>query len=128
LTHDELHAHACMIPCLRRRLARSTLRHFTLRRACCSFEVYEIDCASPLTGSATRRRDEFLHLLFAPFSPVYVCVCARVLYVSPLSPLPFFNFLIKSDLALLSRVRGSIPENESLILRRGGFDGSSDLM
>lgn len=62
------------IPCVRRHLLHSTRRHFTLRRACCSFKAYEIDCVSPLTGSA--RRDggrEFLHLPFA-FFLLYLCV------------------------------------------------------
>jgi len=53
-----------------------------------------------------------------PCSPLFLpTMCARA--CARVSPPPFFNFLIKSDLALLSRVRGSIPGNESFILHRG---------
>lgn len=83
-------------------LPRSIPRHFTLRRACYSFEVYEIGCASPLTGSTAKRRDEFLRSLFVAF------------FLPPSAPPPFFfNFPVKGDLVpSFSQVYESIPETD----------------
>lgn len=106
LTRDRCCTHTRVISHVRRHL-RSTPRHFTLRRVCCSFEIYEIGCASPLTGSAAKRRDEFspvCHFFLHPSSlslslSLYVCM-----YVFVYSLL--FNFLVKDDLT----VYGLIPE------------------
>lgn len=92
--------HTRVISRVRRHLLRSTPWHFTLRQVCCSFEVYEIGCASPLTGSAARRRDEFLHPLFTTFffpPSSFVCACLCTPF--------FFNFLVKDDLRIRINIR-----------------------
>lgn len=94
---------------VRRRLLRTIQRHFTLRRASCSFEVYEIGCASPLTGSVAR--DDGMNSCFSspppspfvPFFPLpFICMYVTYTCASP----SFFHFLVK----VWSRGLFDIPE------------------
>lgn len=105
---------------VRRHLFRFTPRHFTLRRVCCSFEIYEIGCASPLTGSAAKRRDEFLHSLFAAF---FFLPSSFVRMYVFMYPVLFLIFL--SKMILVYKCADQY-QSGFLILCQNGFDGSSD--
>lgn len=111
-----------------RRHLRTIQRHFTLRRACCSFEVYEIGCASPLTGSIASDGGMNSCPLPRPLlplfsSPIYLYI--RNVYVHVQSSFFFLIFLSKTI------PRHSVYPNpylkcEHLIFRRSSFVDLSD--
>lgn len=125
LSYDRYYTHTHMLSRVHRLLLRTIQRHFTLRLSCCSFEVYEIGCASPLTGSAAR--DDGMNSC-TPYLPsfysliyVYVRMYVHYLYVHKSF---FFNSFVKDSPTI--RCTNQYLRREFLILRRSSFDDLSD--